>query len=386
MCYKENTMTQLKKISAALIAMCFAATVSAQNVGIGETSPTAMKLQVKSGDSALFQIENSLVSANTKTGMFFKGGNVYSGGVATIGNPLTSTFRLGLFTFGGSAPSSLKERMTVLDNGNIGIGTTNPLAKLEVAGNFKLTDGTEGAGKFLISDPAGAASWVNINGSLLPAGIAGNTLRYNGAAWVANNTIYNDGTNVGIGNPNPTAKLDVAGTVKIADGTQGDGKVLTSDANGNATWEKAPYGNTERFQFMLYRYDAQPGLCQANYNYGTAVSTYTAPNQFFSIRMPKGGLYHFDANCYISITGNYSATGDGKTVDFLVYNTNTSTNLSKTFCPYFYYSSDNTSRASGNISFDMYVPSNTSIRFSVSNFETAGFEKRITVTGHLIAE
>lgn len=380
-------MIQLKKIAAAFIATGFAATAFAQNVGIGETSPTAMRLQVKSGDSALFQLENSVVNgANTKTAMFFKGAGVYSGGIATIGNPLTSTFRMGLFTFGGSTPSSLRERMTIADNGNVGVGTTNPLAKLDVAGSFKLTDGTEGAGKFLISDPAGTASWMNINSSLLPAGTAGSTLRHNGTAWVANNTIYNNGTNVGIGNPNPAARLDVAGTVKIADGTQGDGKVLTSDANGNATWEKAPYGNTERFQFMLYRYDAQPGLCQANYNYGTAATTYTAPNQFFSIRIIKAGLYHFDANCYISLTGNYSATGDGKTVDFITYNTNTSDYINKTFCPYFYYSSDNTSRASGSISFDLYVPSNTSIRFSVSNFETAGFEKRITVTGHLIAE
>jgi hypothetical protein len=35
----------------------------------------------------------------------------------------------------------------------------------------------------------------------------------------------------------PHAKLEVAGNVKIADGTQGAGKVLTSDANGLATWQ-----------------------------------------------------------------------------------------------------------------------------------------------------
>ena len=41
---------------------------------------------------------------------------------------------------------------------------------------------------------------------------------------------------IGIGDTVPTADLDVAGTVKIVDGTQGAGKVLTSDATGNATW------------------------------------------------------------------------------------------------------------------------------------------------------
>ena len=38
--------------------------------------------------------------------------------------------------------------------------------------------------------------------------------------------------NVGIGTSSPGAKLDVQGALKIVDGTEGDGMVLTSDANG----------------------------------------------------------------------------------------------------------------------------------------------------------
>lgn len=49
--------------------------------------------------------------------------------------------------------------------------------------------------------------------------------------------------NVGIGTSTPTTKLEVRsntqGAVKIADGTQGDGKILTSDANGVGTWQAA---------------------------------------------------------------------------------------------------------------------------------------------------
>lgn len=45
--------------------------------------------------------------------------------------------------------------------------------------------------------------------------------------------------NVGIGNTSPSAKLDVAGQVKISGGAPGAGKVLTSDANGLATWQKS---------------------------------------------------------------------------------------------------------------------------------------------------
>jgi len=43
--------------------------------------------------------------------------------------------------------------------------------------------------------------------------------------------------NVGIGTTTPTAKLHVNGTIKITDGTQGAGKVLTSDASGKGTWQ-----------------------------------------------------------------------------------------------------------------------------------------------------
>jgi len=60
-------------------------------------------------------------------------------------------------------------------------------------------------------------------------------------------TITDQG-NVGIGNQSPTTKLDinngtVNGAIKIADGTQGENKVLTSDANGVGTWQNTSVTN-----------------------------------------------------------------------------------------------------------------------------------------------
>jgi hypothetical protein len=47
--------------------------------------------------------------------------------------------------------------------------------------------------------------------------------------------------NVGIGTTAPTEKLHIQnGKIRMADGTQGFGKVLTSDANGVASWADAP--------------------------------------------------------------------------------------------------------------------------------------------------
>jgi len=60
-------------------------------------------------------------------------------------------------------------------SGNIGIGTTNPTAKLEVAGQIKITGGSPGAGKVLTSDSTGLASWQPIpsGGSGAVTGIIG---------------------------------------------------------------------------------------------------------------------------------------------------------------------------------------------------------------------
>ncbi|MBL4656865.1 MAG: fibrobacter succinogenes major paralogous domain-containing protein, partial [Flavobacteriales bacterium] len=48
----------------------------------------------------------------------------------------------------------------IFDNGtNVGIGTTSPGAKLEVAGQVKITGGTPAAGEVLTSDGVGLATW-----------------------------------------------------------------------------------------------------------------------------------------------------------------------------------------------------------------------------------
>ena len=48
--------------------------------------------------------------------------------------------------------------------GSVGIGTASPGAKLEVAGQVKITGGTPGAGKVLTSDAAGLATWETASG------------------------------------------------------------------------------------------------------------------------------------------------------------------------------------------------------------------------------
>ncbi|MEO8150904.1 MAG: hypothetical protein ABI723_24940 [Bacteroidia bacterium] len=51
-------------------------------------------------------------------------------------------------------------RVTVTGSGNVGIGTSTPAAKLDIAGTLKITDGSQGTGKVLQSDAAGKAHWA----------------------------------------------------------------------------------------------------------------------------------------------------------------------------------------------------------------------------------
>ena len=82
--------------------------------------------------------------------------------------------------------------------------------------------------------------------------------------------------NIGIGTTEPDEKLHVAGSIKIVDGTQAAGKVLTSDAEGAASWapipscECAPSGVIVMWSGAIGSIPDGWALCDGG--------TYTAPN------------------------------------------------------------------------------------------------------------
>jgi hypothetical protein len=112
----------------------------AQDVGIGTLSPDHT-LHVAGNTSTLLKLDNtSALNTGVMSELYFKTGTHYTGALKTIGNG-TVTARLGLFTYAVINPTALIERMSIMDNGNVGIGTNNPGFLLDINGRMRVRHG-----------------------------------------------------------------------------------------------------------------------------------------------------------------------------------------------------------------------------------------------------
>jgi len=111
-------------------------------------------------------------------------------------------------------------------SGNTGLtgltGATGPTGNTGLTG---LTGATGPTGNTGLTGLTGATGPTGVTGATGPlvAGTFGQTLRNDGTSWVATSSIYNDGTNIGIGTTSPSFKLHVIGRLKT------DGINETSD-------------------------------------------------------------------------------------------------------------------------------------------------------------
>ena len=204
---------------------------SAGNVGIGTASPGSFKLNVN-GDFGV-------TSGNTIALRQDQGIGTYSIHYANIaprypirfvGNSDSGTHRY--FEFGyytGDSQANAWNANVVLDsyNGNVGIGTTSPGAKLDVNGSQILT------GDFGFSaDQTARLIWGRANGGAIrirsnSAAASDRNVQFgnadNNGAFSSYMTVA-EGGNVGIGTTTPNKKLEVF--KDVATNTLGSGEVL----------------------------------------------------------------------------------------------------------------------------------------------------------------
>ena len=88
--------------------------------------------------------------------------------------------------------------------------------------------------------------------------------------------------------------VDVNGTLKLVDGTEGAGKVLTSDANGNASWQ----ASSVKANFAATHYGQPAFILVPNVEYTADLANIRyANNMTYSggvITIQVDGIYHFD--------------------------------------------------------------------------------------------
>ncbi len=174
------------------------------NVGIGTSSPQSM----------LSLSPNNTISVATSDGsddgyLTVTGGGAYGVGrgafIQLSGNERASSAGNLVLSAGSTSNIILNASGS---SGFVGIRDDNPNAQLEISGDGGADD------LFMVSSTD-----------------AGNGDRF----------IVKNSGNVGIGTINPVTQLHTTGTVRFAGaGTPGAGKVLTSDADGDATWETPP--------------------------------------------------------------------------------------------------------------------------------------------------
>lgn len=144
------------------------------------------------------------------------------------------------------------DRIFVVGNG-ASVGTKSNALTIYKSGKMNINDAYDmpladgSSGQVLTTNGSGAAAWQalpTISGPTGPAGpqgptgplVAGSTkqtLRHDGAGWVASSTLVNDGTNVGIGTATPTATLEVVGTFESGNDNDASGTYSAATGQNN---------------------------------------------------------------------------------------------------------------------------------------------------------
>ena len=195
------------------------------NVGIGTTSPVA-KLDIALTTGPQLRLTRN---AGTEYSTLYSD----SAGGLVISSYSSGTSNYQVFSINSS------EKVRIINNGNVGIGTTSPDSLLTVSGSslqnsnnagIELSNSHNAQTVLLIENTTSRKYEVAVGGSANSIG-NGSFYIYDGTAGDARLVIDSSG-NVGIGTTSPGSKLQVAGEIRAADGNKGTPSyTFTSDTN-----------------------------------------------------------------------------------------------------------------------------------------------------------
>ncbi len=214
-------------------------------VGIGTTTPSSKLHIAESGAGDVYTLIQKADNTNGNTINLDFGASASYNTTNNYGGRLryTRTNSNGIGNWDIMSADSAgvpQSRLTILDNGNVGIGTTAPGAKLDIAASdsntLKLTN-TQNLGTTLWSgntaskidfynaDPSGPGTYASIQaiGSIDSGAVGSGTANYDLTFWTGK---YSGGAlsekmridssgNVGIGVTNPSEKLEINGNLLL---------------------------------------------------------------------------------------------------------------------------------------------------------------------------
>jgi hypothetical protein len=188
----------------------------------------------QNGDESRIYFQNNS-SSSPISGIYLKHPNEFR-----FFTPNDHSFNLGVGDYNGLHSS----RLFIQGNtGRIGISTSDPEASLDLRGMyaepqsvlFGKDDGNNAFGIGLAYLPSRRTQVFHTPVSADISFGYGNAANFYPTMY-----IHNGMQNVGIGTTLPTEKLHIVGNLRLQTGSEAAGKVLTSDANGVATWQDGP--------------------------------------------------------------------------------------------------------------------------------------------------
>ena len=224
---------------------------------IGAQTNALLSLGVLAGAANTTGTNNTFIGAQAGLNTTSGSGNTAIGNGAGKAN---TTGQSSVFVGNGAGLNSTGSFNCFLGS-NTGVGVTTGANNTFVGHNSGAAT-TIGAGNVCLGANAGQTAVLGSNNTLLGtntdiflSGITNATAIGDRATVSASNSVVlgsvagsNGATstvNVGIGVIAPADRLHVVGNIRMVDGNQSAGKVLTSDANGRASWQALPAGTID---------------------------------------------------------------------------------------------------------------------------------------------